>query len=400
MLISGWRRFYDEGDGGSVDDSGAAASVGSEGGGDLGSSGDGGSGEPSAGSGNDLGHGGAAGSDGADTGVHGGNQGAATPAQQSFLDTVRQRHGIDLGSKYKSDDEAIRGMVEAYRLNGRLGQEAALARRYAGHERDFEQYLQWRQQQAAQQQQVQQEQPWWNPPQVDPSWNRWVVRDADGNATLRDDTPIEVKRAIEERRTYLERWQNNLFENPTEALKGPLEQFKQQIRQEIFGELQQQEYIRQTQAGAQGFVQQNAQWIYERTPEGQWVTDLEGRPVLTHAGGVLTNHILKLQQAGVQDPGMLQQMAMEMTRATLIAQQNGTAGAASAASAPAGPAGQAARTPAASQPHPGVTRGRQPTGGSVPGQPRNNPGTKGKTLRDILSQAAADVPESEFVESV
>jgi hypothetical protein len=398
MLISGWRRFYDEGDGGSADE--GAASAGSQEGGDLVSGTDG----ADSGGGSDLSDAGAgggpssgAGGAGANTDA-GGNGVAAGSVAPTLFDRFRSQLGVDFSSKYKSEEELLRGLTEAYRLNGRLGQEAAIGRRYAGYETQFEQFL--RQQQAAtqQQQQVEQEKPWWSPPQLPAGWEEWVTRDAEGNRVFKEDTPLAIRQAVEEHATYHRGWQEKLLRNPVEALQGPLEQFRQQIRQEIFGELQSQQYQQQTNQAAQSFVQQNADWIYAKTDGGQWVTDDQGRPVLTQAGGVLASNIVKLQQAGVQDGRALQEMAMEMTRAQLMAQHNGTAGAAIATVAPGMPATQAARTSPAPV-HTGMTRGRQPTGGTVPGQPKNNPGTRGLSLREKMERAAGDVPANEFAET-
>lgn len=417
MLISTgwWKRFYDEGDGGSAD--GDASDAGA-------SSGDQPAGSTEGGDPGDVGAGGgdAGGSDGAGGGSDAGGMGqaggasAAQAAPQDpsagLLDYVRDRFGVDLGRKYQNGEQAIQGLLNAARLVGQRSQEAELGRRFAGYETEFQQFLRERQEQAAKQAQVvgqqQAQEPWWNPPAYDESWQRWISRDAEGNATLREDTPLEVRRAIEERRTYLERWQHQLHTDPAKALQAPLEQFRQQVRDEVLEEIRwQQQQQQQTQYASQ-FVNQNAEWIYQKAGNGDYVRDFQtGAPVPTQAGAYFIQSLMQLNQGGMQDQALMVQTALQMTRGAMAAiqaqgsqqgsQQGTQPGTGAAPGAGAAPHQAAGNATGAAAPPPATQRRRQPTAGVLPGETRVS-GGRGMSLREMLVASASDLPEREFAD--
>lgn len=362
MLMTGWRRYYDQDDSaGGSDAAGGAdehddASIGTEEGGDPTITSDGGE---DAGSGDATGQ-------------------AAEP-QWGFREYLKQHGGIDLGSKYQTDEEAAKGLAHLAHAFGRRNEEAEIGRRFAPYQREFVEWLQSRQQPAAQQ-----EQPkgWWEPPPVDESWNRWITRDANGNAALRDDTPVAVRDAIQKRQEYLDRWEHQLRTNPAEALKGAFSEWQQQTRQEVLDQVRQEYASYQNAQAANQFVTTNADWIYARTADGRVVTDINtGGPMFSPKGAVFTRMCVMLSQSGMGQDEVIREARQyaDYWEAASRGQQ------------PAAPA-----KPAGVRPHPGMSAGRQPAAGSVPGQPKNNPGTRGLSIREKMMQALSDVPEEDF----
>lgn len=348
----------------------------------------------------------------AGTGV-GAGAAAGQAALAGLLETARSKYGVDLGGKYKSDEDALQGLLNAARMVGRRNEEAELGRYYREHYQQFQQYLaaqqnpQYQQQIAQQygQRQEPEQENWWSPPEWNDGWNRYIVRDpATGEAMLAENTPLEVKTAIEKRRAYLEDWQHKLATNPVEAFKGLMGDVRKQITQEFEQRLEQIRENDRRQAEAQTILQRNSDWIYQKTATGQPVIDYAtGRPALTVAGQYYTAKLLELQQAGVTDQAFMDRMASEATYAWMLKQQGSQS-----ATPPAGAAGQAVPT-TASSPAPqaggagagagrnapaGLQGGRQPQAGRTPG---DRPPQQGKTLREKLLSGAKDVPAQEFV---
>lgn len=321
---------------------------------------------------------------------------ATPPGLAGLLETARNKYGFDLTSKYKTDEDALQGLLNAARMVGRRNEEAELGRYFQQYRDQFEQFL------AAQQgaqiqspQQDQQDQDWWQPPEWQDAWNRFVVHDADGNPTLAENTPLEVRQAVEKREMYLRQWQYNLLHKPKEALKGLAEEIRREIRSEYSDYLESRREADRRQVEAQSILQEYGSWIYQTTPDGKMVMDLTtGRPAMTREGQLFTAHLVALQQQGLTDQKAMAEIARDRMFAQLMREQmankpNPPAGTpAAGAPAPAGAAAGAAR-PGGAQ----LSNGRQPQAGGQPGQPKPR---KGMSLREKLLAGAKDAPESDF----
>lgn len=309
---------------------------------------------------------------------------ATTAPPPGLRDYIRNTAGLDLGGKYKTDEEAARGIASAISMLGRRSEEAELGRQFAPYRNEFLRFLQQQAQQPPATPQPQQADPtgWWNPPKVDEAAQRWLFRDAEGNVQFRENTPLAIKEAIEKRQAYLQSWDERLHTNPVEALKPAFESFRDEIRQSILEEIGWQQSQQTESWQANSFVQANSNWLYQMTEDGRIVHDESGRRAFTPAGQYFTFQCQQLQGLGDQDK--IIRTAYALTQ--LWAQQQNQAAAPS----------QAAATVTPAPPPPGVRSTRKPTSGTIPGQPKNDPGTKGRSFRDTLRAALADVPESEF----
>lgn len=362
MLMTGWRRYFDpDADATVTDDTSASLDaspdVGAE---DLSSGADGApDSQPDAPS-------------------------AAQQQQWSLRDYIRQTAGLDLGSKYQSDEDAAKGIANAIGMLGRRSQEAELGRQFAPYQNEFLEFLRAQQERVATPRAAQvQQQPtsWWSPPPADESWSRWFYRDAEGNVQFKEDTPVEVRQAIQKRQEYLANWEQRLHTNPAEALRPAFDQLREEVRQSLLQEIS---WTQQQQAEhqySQSFLDNNANWIYQQTSDGRVVVGVDGRPVFTPAGAYFTYQVGELQGLGDQD--LVARKAYELTCAWAAGQRQRQQQA-------------APQTMQAAAPPPGIRQTRKPNSGAVPGQVKLNPGSKGKSIREALLESLRDAPDNAF----
>lgn len=362
MLTTGWRRFYDPNDSAGGGDAAGGVDVpddidaGTEEGGDPSVSADEG-GEPES-----------------------GGAPAAEP-QWSFRDYMRQHGGVDLATKYKSDEEAAKGLANLAQMMGRRSEEAELGRQFAPYQREFMEYLRSRQPPQAAGREQERPKGWWEPPPIDESWKRWITTDANGQSALREDTPIAVREAIQKRQEYLDRWDYQLRTNPAEALKGAFQEWQQQTRSEVLEQVRAEYASYQNAQSANSFVSQNSDWIYARAADGSVVMDVNtGGPMFTPKGAVFTRASILFSKSGMPQDEVIRE-AMQYADLWEAGQRGQQA---------------AAAKPSGVRPHTGMSSGRQPAAGSVPGQARNNPGTKGLSIREKMLAAMSEVPDSDF----
>jgi len=297
---------------------------------------------------------------------------AAPPPPQSWFDTFKTEHGIDFSTKYRDEAELRKGLVNAAKLVGQRDEYAELGRMYAQHGDNFRKYLEGQQHpQAGQAPPPQQPQQngWWNPPEWNDSWNKYIDPETQ---SLRDDTPLEIRRRAEERLDYIDRWRHNLATNPNKAFEPVYEDIENRILSKVRAEYEQRLNWQNQQSEADQLVASGRDWIYQ-THEGQILTDAQGRKLFTHAGALMVEELQHLANLGIKD----------QTEAFKIAQLRVKERMGTLAPTPS------AGVPARAKAQPNSNAGRSPNGKQVSG-------AKGKSLKDRLSSALADLPEHEF----
>lgn len=292
----------------------------------------------------------------------------STPAAPSFLDTLREKYQVDYSGKYKSDEEAIKGLLHAQQMVGRRDQYAELGRHVEPHWQEFQR---WRtaQNAPAGQQQAQPAVP--SAPAKDPGWERWI--DPNSEDGLKQNTPLEVRSAIEKYNEHYRQWQHKLVYDFDSAVEPKLEQWASKLEERIYNQFQQQQAQVQQRMQADQLRDSHAHWIYQTTSDGKFVVDENGQRIQTPAGAAFIDNVMRLSQAGVTDQQMCFNAALAMTREQF------------AQMSPAAPA-MAAKPPVRT---PNSNAGRSPTGKTVDT-------SSGTTLRERLLKKTEGMPETAF----
>jgi len=134
----------------------------------------------------------------------------------------------------------------------------------------------------------------------------WLIRDENGDAKLKPETPVDIRSQWEAREFGKQQFVQNFLNNPNAAL-APILQQQQLAMEQRFQELLQQKEIEQSrQTAVQEFTEKN-QWIYQLDPvTNQPRVGQNGAPVLSDAG-MKFDSIL----TGLIDKGLPEDVAIE-----------------------------------------------------------------------------------------
>lgn len=191
---------------------------------------------------------------------------AAQPEDPDGLrDTLRTMGYGTLADRYQTDEEALRGLVEAQSMVGRRNEEAAQWRAVQPY---LQQIIAQRQEPA---QAAQPQKPGaWDAPAYDPIWITQVRRGEDGKL----EGPAEAIQGLERWRSWADRRGIDLLRDPEKTLGPVIEQIADRIAQQ---RIQQQFGNYQTQTETEQFIRDNSQWLFaggnpqsgQLTPVGQ-----------------------------------------------------------------------------------------------------------------------------------
>lgn len=241
--------------------------------------------------------------------------GAASPPSPHAQ--LAQRLGLPEG-QYKSEQEvydAARGTFDHYRQAQSAAEQLRQQNAY------YEAYIRQQQALAAQQQQqapVQQKQesPWWSPPKYDPQLAaQYITVNDKGERVWAENTPADVKESTEAWAKYVQDWEKKVKTNPEEAFRPIREQAAAEAEQRIWAKLEQQRATQQVTDNLRNF----AEHLVEKDAFGQVVRNpLTGEPVLNRYGQAFDHIDRTLQQSGVQDPVVRQNLVVNQLRSLVI----------------------------------------------------------------------------------
>ena len=265
------------------------------------------------------------------SGAPAGTAAVSAPASLPSWRDHFQSHGLDL-SGYK-DDAAAAGYVAQALAQGRQAQEMArYGQEVAPHYAEFQE---WRAQQArAAAARQEAEKPWydkwWQPPAYDPSWDRLLSQDANGNLTAAPGAPADLVQRYQNYRHFRQQQAERLMANPYTFFEEPIKHLAAQEAERIVG--QHLGGYKDTNF-AQTFVQQNTSWLHQHDAQGNPVRDLMGGgPVLSSWGQKFAGYVREAQDRhGIQAVEGQQEYALmkvQLDRALeLLAQQQPAAAA-------------------------------------------------------------------------
>ena len=212
----------------------------------------------------------------------------------------------DLASKYTDDESFVNFLVQQHRNAEQSQQLNPYAQRYLQHAQAFEQFLQ-QQQQATAQVQPQAQKRFWNPPEYNPSWSRFVARDDRGNLALvpgAGGTPDIIPK-IGAYDQYVRDFVHNFTNDPSKTLTPLIHEVVQPLLEQ---HLQQQFGVLQERTAAREFLSANNAWLYASN-NGQTLRDGTGHLVLSENGQLFANLVHEAEQMGLDTVAKQQHFA-------------------------------------------------------------------------------------------
>ena len=197
--------------------------------------------------------------------------------EEGLLDIIRKEYGYDLSQKYRSDREALHGLVHAYRMVGQREEDAQVGRLFKEHAGDFQEFLRYKK--APQAPQAPAQPPADAPraplaiPQYDPAWEYLIAKDDNGKLISADGDEQKVR----DYRAY-QKWSaaraRQMVEDPEPLLAPIVEKRAAKIADEA---VQRRVSEMEESRLAQDFVNQNSRWMFaggnpangQLTPHGE-----------------------------------------------------------------------------------------------------------------------------------
>lgn len=205
---------------------------------------------------------------------------AQAASKQSIRDLLAAK-----GLKVEGDDDeaALNNLVRLTRQAEAVQPYVSKVHEYVQNAEDFARYKAYQQQAAFQQTQQQQAQakPWWNPPEFDRNWLKYVDQ---ANGGFKEGTPLHIQEGVQKYVDYQNGFSQRFLENPAEALKPWADELKREWLQEAQQQFQHQQYQQQVSHELAQIGQQNP-WMYQSDAEGQPIINpATGQKVMTDVG--------------------------------------------------------------------------------------------------------------------
>lgn len=202
----------------------------------------------------------------------------------------------DVVSQHRDDESFVNFLVQQHRHATQAQHLTPYAQRYLQHANAFEQFLQQQQAQQAQQQQPQRPK-FWNPPEYNPHWSRFVARDEQGNFALvpgAGGTPDVIPK-VAAYEQYVRDFVHRFTNNPQETLTPLINEVVQPLLEQQLGQYMASLQERQT---ARDFIAGNNNWLYAEQG-GHRVRDADGHLMLSENGQLFSSLVQEAEQLGL-----------------------------------------------------------------------------------------------------
>lgn len=288
-------------------------------------------------------------------------------ADEGVLGYFQRVHGQDLSHKYRNDEEALNGLLEAYRLVGRRDDDAILGQQLRPLMPQIQQMM------AGGQHGQQQQQPVSDVPEFNPEWQQNFQQDPT-TGELRWTGDPQDKKKFDQFQEFARKRVLDIVRDPGKVLGPMIQQEAARAAQQI---VQQQFSQQHVQATAQQIMQQKAPYIFNGG---------DPRNGMTPQGEIYAKGIMEADQLGIRDPQQADRYAMNVYWAQVGYQQSQQTPAQQPAQQRGAPEqrGAPAKRPnaqlAAHQPQQ-AARGQQRGAGTA---------TDGLSLRDRLAKVVTD----------
>jgi hypothetical protein len=156
----------------------------------------------------------------------------------------------------------------------------------------------------------------WEPPPFDPRWAALVEPVGDGLYVGRPGAPQEI---VDQVNRFAE-WSTSYHSNPAAVLQPMIEDVRQQVLEDVRGEIRQLREQQQFQGRIAQIVQSNAAWAYARDAAGSPIPDpVHGGYALSPLGQQYLGLVRGLGERGVRDPIHRDEIARQMLQPQLAA---------------------------------------------------------------------------------
>ena len=195
--------------------------------------------------------------------------------ERNLLRILDEHYGEKtLGQKYATDDDAIRGLINAHHLVGQRDADAELGRALRGKEREILDFLEGKSQQVPL---PAPQPPQEGPPDYDPAWAHQVVTDPQtGRPTAAPGAPTDVVSKATQYYEWREKQLDALARNPADSLRPEFEKWAGDIQEQSrtalqaqLGESEERNLLRDWEEKNRNFLYINGNPSHGFTPQAQ-----------------------------------------------------------------------------------------------------------------------------------
>lgn len=222
---------------------------------------------------------------------------------------------------FDDDEAAIKHVVDRARQYEQI---APQYQQVAQHWTAFQKWQAEQQQQKAPPQPAPEQKKYWEPlPELDQAWLQMVARDPgtgqivvkpEYRGAVAPDLPQKVQAYLQAKQDR----ESKLLNDPYAAIRPAFEQDFAAVRQEIEA-LRREKAQEQSNHFVQGYLQSNAQWLFQTNEQGQRLANVDGTPALTPTGNAFRSYLAEAAQ--MQMPEQAAIKYAEMATRDWMAQQ-------------------------------------------------------------------------------
>jgi hypothetical protein len=224
---------------------------------------------------------------------------------------------------FDDDEAAIKHVVD------RARQYEQIAPQYQQVAQHWSAFQKWQaeqqQQQKAPPQPAPEQKKYWEPlPELDQAWLQMVARDPgtgqivvkpEYRGAVAPDLPQKVQAYLQAKQDR----ESKLLNDPYSAIRPAFEQDFAAVRQEIEA-LRREKAQEQSNQFVQGYLQSNAQWLFQTNEQGQRLANVDGTPALTPTGATFRGYLAEAAQMQMPEQAAIKYAEMA-TRAWMAQQQ-------------------------------------------------------------------------------
>jgi hypothetical protein len=156
---------------------------------------------------------------------------------------------------------------------------------------------------------------WEQRPEFDPRWMHQVEKDpVTGMLRAKAGYDPNVVAQIGKYQAWRERFSDELID------KGP-EVFGDYVQNQVKAAVTQAMQSSQRDVAVSQLVQANEGWVYQKNESGQFLIGFDGRRMVSPAGQVYMQELDGLERAGITDPRVSHDLAMQITRGKIAMAQ-------------------------------------------------------------------------------
>jgi hypothetical protein len=239
----------------------------------------------------------------------------------SFREYAKTQGLGSLAGLASEQEAAERVLGQLIQLHNQNQQYQPLVQQYQQIVPRWSEFQKWeaQQAQAAQQKQQAPQKPLWEAPEYDPRWQQMVRKDEYGNVIPVNGAAPDLPQKIAKYNEFVRDKFSSFMKDPAAFMEPLLEGAIQKRIDDKLGGYRQELEAKQS---IQSFINDNADWLYERDANGQVVRAQNGQPLYSEYGRDLQNNVNNITQlfnanrAGqVPDHELIKNLGMAMTTA-------------------------------------------------------------------------------------